>query len=106
MFQTGQIDETLFIKKIEHDNLLVQIYVDDIIFDTTSESFCNDFSKRMHNEFEMSMMGEFWYFIGLQIHQAKEVSFINGAKYCKEVINMFDMEKVKIITNPMATHVT
>ena len=58
-FKMGKIDTTLLIKTKENDMLLVQIYVDDIIFRATNVSFCEEFSKCMHSEFEMSMMGEF-----------------------------------------------
>ena len=64
----GKIDTTLFIKTKEKDMLLVQIYVDDdIIFGDTNVSLCEEFSKCMHSEFEMSMMGELNFFLGLQI---------------------------------------
>ena len=68
----GQIDTTFFIKTKENDMLLVQIYVDDIIFGATNVSFCEEFFKCMHNEFEMSMIGELNFFLGLQIKQLKE----------------------------------
>ena len=57
-FSKGKIDITLFIKHVEQDLLLVQIYVDDIIFGSANESLCEDFSSRMQKEFEMSLMGE------------------------------------------------
>ena len=68
-FKMGKIDTTLLIKTKENDMLLVQIYVDDIIFRATNVSFCEEFSKCMHSEFEMSMMGELNFFLGLQIKQ-------------------------------------
>ena len=64
-FTRGKVDTTLFIKKKDNDILLVQIYVDDIIFGSTNESLCKEFSIDMQNEFEMSMMGELNYFLGL-----------------------------------------
>ena len=63
----GKIDTTLFVKPKDNDMLIVQIYVDDIIFVATNVSLCEDFSKSMHSEFEMSMMGELNFFLGLQI---------------------------------------
>ena len=78
-FKMGKFDSTLFIKTKENDMLLVQIYVDDIIFGATNVSLCEEFSKC--SEFEMSMMGELKFFIGLQIKQLKEGTFINQAKY-------------------------
>ena len=64
-FKMENFDTTLFIETKEKDMLLVQIYVDDIIFGATNISLCEEFSKCMHNEFEMSMMGELNFFLGL-----------------------------------------
>lgn len=72
MFQPGQVDKTPFIKKTEHGILLVQIHIDDIIFGATNGSLCNEFFEIMQNEFEMSMMVELKYLLGLKIHQTKE----------------------------------
>ena len=91
-FSRGKVDTTLFIKRKYDDILLVQIYVDDIIFGSTNDSLCKEFSLDMQSEFEMSMMGELNYFLGLQIKQTKEGIFVNQAKYCKELIKRFDME--------------
>jgi len=66
-----------------HDILLVQIYVDDIIFGATNDSLCKEFSNDMQSEFEMSMIGELNSFLGLQIKQTKNGIFISQAKYCK-----------------------
>ena len=79
-FKIGKIDTTLFIKTKENDMLLVQIYVDDIIFGATNISLCEEFFKCMQSEFEMSMMGEFNFFLELQIKQLKEGTFIKVYK--------------------------
>ena len=79
-FLKGKADTTLFVKHKNQDILIVQIYVDDIIFGSTNELLCKDFSSCMSQEFEMSMMGELKYFIGLQIKQNEERIFINQAK--------------------------
>ena len=71
-FKMGKIDTILFIKLRENDILIVQIYVDDIIFGVTNVSLCIEFVKSMHSEFEMSMIGELNFFLGLQIKQLKE----------------------------------
>ena len=69
-FSRWKVDTTLFIKRKLNDILLVQIYVDDIIFGSTNDSLCKEFSQDMQNEFEMSMMmGELNFFLGLQISQ-------------------------------------
>ena len=67
-FQHGKVDTTLFIKKVKNHMLVVQVYVDDIIFGATNVSMCEDFTKVMQGEFEMSHMGELTYFLGLQIN--------------------------------------
>ena len=66
-FSKGQVDTTLFIKKSNHNLLIIQIYIDDIIFGATNHCLCEEFSKLMQGEFEMSMMGELKFFLGLQI---------------------------------------
>ena len=70
-FIMGKVDTTLFTKKIGKDLFVLQIYVDDIIFGSTNQDFCEEFGKMMANEFEMSMIGELSYFIDLQIKQLK-----------------------------------
>ncbi|GKA32148.1 retrovirus-related pol polyprotein from transposon TNT 1-94 [Tanacetum coccineum] len=69
-FTKGIIDPTLFTIKYGEDILLVQIYVDDIIFGSTNPKFSKRFEKLMHGRFEMSLMGEMKFFLGLQIHQS------------------------------------
>ncbi|GJW75632.1 putative ribonuclease H-like domain-containing protein [Tanacetum coccineum] len=66
-FQIGKIDKTLFIKRYKGDILLVQVYVDDIIFGSTKKELCNAFEKLMHEKFQMSSMGELTFFLGLQV---------------------------------------
>ena len=102
-FNIGKVDTTLFIKRKDNDILLVQIYVDDIIFGSTNESLCKEFSIDMQSEFEMSMMGELNYFLGLQIKQTNDGIFVNQAKYCKELIKRFGMENSKHLATPMNT---
>ena len=76
-FIRGNVDKTLFIKKHGKDILLVQIYVDDIIFGSCSQTLCKEFSELMSNHYEMSMMGELTYFLGLQVKQMKDGIFIS-----------------------------
>nr|GEY15019.1 retrovirus-related Pol polyprotein from transposon TNT 1-94 [Tanacetum cinerariifolium] len=80
-FTKGSIDPTLFITKHRGDILLVQIYVDDIIFGSTNPNLLKRFEKLMHSKFEMSMMGELKFLLGIQIHQSPRGIFINQAKY-------------------------
>ncbi|GJV26570.1 putative ribonuclease H-like domain-containing protein [Tanacetum coccineum] len=74
----GNLNRTLFIKRNKGDILLVQVYVDDIIFGSTNKEICIAFKKLMHEKFQMSSMGELIFFLGLQVKQKKDGIFING----------------------------
>jgi len=100
-FSRGKIDTTLFRKTDKNDLLIVQVYVDDIIFGATNETMCDDFSKLMESEFEMSMMGELKFFLGLQIKQHKDGIFICQEKYIKDLLKKYKMNEAKIMTTPM-----
>ena len=102
-FIKGKVDTTLFTKHVDSDILIVQIYVDDIIFGSTNELLCKEFEQCMQREFEMSLMGELNYFLGLQIKQMRDGIFICQAKYSKELIKKFRVEDSKICNTPMAT---
>ena len=80
-FEMGKTDSTLFTHKIDKDIFICQIYVDDIIFGSTDQKFCEEFSRIMTKRFEMSMMGELKFFLGFQIKQMKEGTFICQTKY-------------------------
>ena len=101
-FVKGKVDTTLFIKHVDSGILIVQIYINDIIFGSTNEKLCKDFESCMKKEFEMSMMGELNYFLGLQIKQRGNGIFINQAKYTRELIKKFGLENVNISKTPMA----
>ncbi|GKA28338.1 putative ribonuclease H-like domain-containing protein [Tanacetum coccineum] len=79
-FQRGQIDKTLFIKRVKSDILLVQVYVDDIIFGSTKKELCTEFEKLMHKKFQISSMGELTFFLGLQVTQKDDGIFISQDK--------------------------
>ena len=100
-FKRGKVDTTLFIMHEKSDFLIVQIYVDDIIFGVTNQNLCKDFSKLVQGEFEMSMMGELKYFSVLQIKQQKDEILIHQEKYAKDLLKRFDMDKTKSINTPM-----
>ena len=97
-FMMGKDDTTLFIKKIGKDLFVLQIYVDDIIFGSTNQDFCEEFGKMMANEFEMSMIGELSYFLGLQIKQIKNGTFVSQGKYIKDMLKKFGMNEAKVIS--------
>ena len=71
-FPNGQVDTIIFRKTLRNDTLIVQVYVNDIIFSSTNATICKEFSKTMQVEFEMSMMGELKFFLGIQINQSKK----------------------------------
>ena len=102
-FSMGKTDTTLFIKKKWDDIIVVQIYVDDIIFGATNNFFCEEFSKCMHSEFEISVMGELNFFLGLQIKQSKEGIFINQSRYIKDLLKRFELENAKSMRTPMSS---
>ncbi|GJZ15497.1 putative ribonuclease H-like domain-containing protein [Tanacetum coccineum] len=102
-FQRGKIDKTLFIKRHKGDILLVQVYVDDIIFGSTKKELCNAFEKLMHEKFQMSSMGELTFFLGLQVKQKKDGIFISQDKYVVEILKKFGFTKVKTASTPMET---
>ncbi|WCJ23989.1 Retrovirus-related Pol polyprotein from transposon RE1 [Euphorbia peplus] len=100
-FVRGCVDTTLFTLKKNKDILIAQVYVDDIIFGATNESLCREFSDHMKAEFEMSMMGELTFFLGLQIKQSNDGVFINQAKYTREVLKKFGMMDSNAVDIPM-----
>ncbi|GJZ90513.1 putative ribonuclease H-like domain-containing protein [Tanacetum coccineum] len=102
-FQRGQIDKTLFIKRIKSDILLVQVYVDDIIFGSTKKELCTDFEKLMHKKFQMSSMGELTFFLGLQVTQKANGIFISQDKYVDEILKKFGFSTVKTASTPIKT---
>ncbi|GJT87623.1 retrovirus-related pol polyprotein from transposon TNT 1-94 [Tanacetum coccineum] len=102
-FSKCSIDSNLFITKKREDILLVQIYVDDIIFGSTNPKLSKRFEKLMQNKFEMSMMGELKFFLGIQIHQSPCGIFINQAKYAQEILKKHGMNSCDIVGTPIAT---
>nr|GEV74860.1 hypothetical protein [Tanacetum cinerariifolium] len=92
-FTKGTIDPTLFTIRYGEDILIVKIYVDDIIFGSTNPKYSKRFEKLMHSRFEMSLMGEMKFFLGLQIHQSTHGIFINQAKYALEILHKHGMDK-------------
>ncbi|GJX95755.1 retrovirus-related pol polyprotein from transposon TNT 1-94 [Tanacetum coccineum] len=102
-FTKGTIDPTLFMITYGEDILLVQIYVNDIIFVSTNPKFSKKFEKMMHNRFEMSLMREMKFFLRLQIHQSLQGIFINQSNYAFEILKKHGMDKCDSIGTPMAT---
>jgi hypothetical protein len=93
----------LFLLRRGRDILIVQVYVDDIAFGGSSNSLVARFTEDMCREFEMSMMGELQFFLGLQIKQSKEGTFVHQAKYTKDIVRKFKMEDSKAMATLMST---
>jgi hypothetical protein len=91
-FEMGKVDQTLFLLRQGRDILIVHVYVDDIVFGGSSNSLVARFAEDMSREFEMSMMGELQFFLGLQIKQSKEGTFVHQAKYTNDIVRKFKME--------------
>ncbi|GJW78767.1 putative ribonuclease H-like domain-containing protein [Tanacetum coccineum] len=102
-YRRGTIDKTLFIKKDKHDIILVQVYVDDIIFGSTKKSWCDEFEALMKSRFQMSSMGELTFFLGLQVKQKADGIFISQDKYVVEILKKFDFVNVKTASTPIET---
>nr|GEU65896.1 hypothetical protein [Tanacetum cinerariifolium] len=102
-FQRGTIDQTLFVKKQKGDILMVQIYVDDIIFGATNKDLCKSFEKLMKDKFQMSYMRELTFFLGLQVKQKKDGIFISQDKYVVEILRKFGLIEGKSASTPIDT---
>ena len=102
-FKKGSANNNLYIKVSQGNILLIEVYVDDIIFGTTDDRLSQKFAKDMENEFEMSLLGELSIFPRLQIHQRNQGIFISQTKYIKEMLKRLRMEDCKPITTPMQT---
>ncbi|GJV70821.1 retrovirus-related pol polyprotein from transposon TNT 1-94 [Tanacetum coccineum] len=94
-YKMGMVDNTLFTKKKSSNLIIVQIYVEDM---------CDEFAKIMHDEFEMSMMGELNFFLGLQIKQMEDGIFFNQSKYIKEMLKKFGLKDSKPMKTPMSSN--
>jgi hypothetical protein len=97
------VDKTLF--TLNHDTyfLLVQIYVDDIIFGGSSHTLMSRFQEMMENEFQMSMMRELTFFLGIQMKQMKQGTFAHQAKYTKDLMKKFNIVELKHVFTLMST---
>ncbi|WVZ84240.1 hypothetical protein U9M48_031292 [Paspalum notatum var. saurae] len=100
----GSVDKTLFLLSRGSDTLIVQIYVDDIIFGGSSHALVSSFAEQMSRKFEMSLMGELQFFLGLQIKQGPEGTFVHQAKYTRDILKKFEMGDSKPMTTPMSTN--
>nr|GEY66664.1 hypothetical protein [Tanacetum cinerariifolium] len=100
-FQRGTIDHTLFIRKHRGDFILVQVYVDDIIFGSLNLQLCREFEALTHEKFQMSAMGELNFFLGLQVLQKKDGIFLSQDKYVGDILKRFRYSDVRSANTPM-----
>ncbi|WVZ75462.1 hypothetical protein U9M48_023512, partial [Paspalum notatum var. saurae] len=103
-FVMGSVDKTLFLLSHGGDTLIVQIYVDDIIFGGSSHTLVSSFAEQISREFEMSLMGELQFFLGLQIKQGPKGTFVHQAMYTRDILKKFEMGDSKPMTTPMSTN--
>ena len=103
-YSRGGADKTLFIKKVKFDIIIAQIYVDDIVFGSVSQHLVEEFVEQMKTEFEMSMVGELTYFLGLQVKQSKDGIFISQSKYAKNLVKKFGLQGAQHKRTPIGTH--
>jgi hypothetical protein len=96
-FKIGEANSTLFTRKVGKGLFICQIYVDDIIFGSTNQSFCDEFSKIITDRFEMSMMGELKFFLGFQIKQLEGGTFLSQIS----ILMIFSKSLVWIRQNPL-----
>jgi hypothetical protein len=101
-FEMDKVDKNLFLLRQGNDILIVQVYVDDIVFCGSSHSLVVRFAEDMSKEFEMSMMGELQFFLGLQTKQAKEGTFVHQVKYTKDILKKFKMDESKPLSTSMS----
>ena len=94
-FKKAQADRTLFVKRDEKSLIVAQVYVDDIVFGSIIDHLAQEFSEEMKKEFEMSMVGELNYFLGLQVKQRKDGIFISQKKYAKNLVKRFSLDSKK-----------
>ncbi|GJW88717.1 putative ribonuclease H-like domain-containing protein [Tanacetum coccineum] len=102
-YRRRTIDKTIFIKKDRNDIMLVQVYVDDIIFGSTKKSWCDEFEALMKSRFRMSSMGELTFFSGLRVQQKEDGIFISPDKYVAEILKKFDFDSVKTASTLIET---
>ncbi len=102
-FQMEKMDKTSFVLYHGDNQLFIEIYVDDNIFGCSTYSLVVEFAETICREFEMSMMGELSYFLGLQIKQTPQDTFAHQTKYTKNILRRFKMENCKPISTSIGS---
>ena len=104
-YNRGRVDKILFIKHIDSNIIVAQIYLDDIMFGSTSNNNVQEIVDQMKREFEMTMVGELTYFLGLQVKQPRDGIFTSQSKYSKNLVKKLGFETSKHMKPPMGTKV-
>jgi isopentenyldiphosphate isomerase len=97
------VDNTIFTLNHGTNFLLVQIYADDIIFGDSSHTLVSRFQEVVKNEFQMSMMEELTFFLGIQVKQTKQSTFVHQIKHTNELMKKFNMTELKLVSTLMST---
>lgn len=100
----GGIDKNLFVKDEDGKIMIAQIYVDEIVFGGMSNQMVQHFVKQMQSEFEVSLVGELTYFLGLKVYQMEDTIFISQSKYVKSTVKKFGQKSASHKMTPAATH--
>ena len=100
-FKRGSVDNNLYIKMDKESMIIIEVYVDDITFESDDDRLSKQFSKDMKSDFEMSLLVELKFFLGLQISQLNNGIFISQSKYIKEMLKKFGIEDCKPVSTPM-----
>jgi hypothetical protein len=95
--------KTLFTLNHGNNFLFVQIYVDNIIFGSSSHVLVSGFQEIMEKDFQMFMMGELTFFLSIQVKEMKQGTFIYQAKYTKDLMKKFNIAELKPVSTPMST---
>ncbi|KAI3690742.1 hypothetical protein L2E82_48949 [Cichorium intybus] len=103
-YRRGVIDPTFFVRSYQNHIMIVQVYVDDIIFGSTKQAMVDEFAKVMTDKFHMIMNREINFFLGLQIKQTKKGIFIHQEKYTNELLKKFSLENCSTAKVPISTN--
>lgn len=97
-FMKSPNEHALYMKKNEiGDIMIVCLYVDDMIFTGNNPGMFNDFKKAMTKEFEMTDIGEMLYFLGVEVKQMKDGTFVSQTKYAEQILRKFNMKDCKLV---------
>nr|GEV30029.1 uncharacterized mitochondrial protein AtMg00810-like [Tanacetum cinerariifolium] len=100
-FQRVTINQTLFIRRQRGDFILVQVYLDNIIFGSSNPHLCREIEALMHEKFQISAMGELNFFLGLQVLKKEDGIFLSQKKYVRDILKKFRYLDVRSSNTPI-----